>query len=96
MRDTLEACCPCCGTKLLLDRATGEVLSEERPKTDSGTSFDKAVSDFQSSSKRREEAFAKAFEKTKRLEDLLEKKFEAAKKKAADDQAPPKSPFDWD
>lgn len=96
MSDTLQVCCPCCGTKLVLDAATGEILSEERPKADSEASFEQAMSEFRASSKRREEAFAKAFEKTKRLDDLLEKKFAEAKKKAADDKGPPRTPFDLD
>ncbi len=96
MPDTHEVRCPCCGTRLVLDAATGEILSEERPKADSEASFEQAMSEVQAGSKRREEAFAKAFEKTKRLEDLLEKKFAQAKKKAAEDKGPPRTPFDLD
>jgi hypothetical protein len=31
--------CPCCGTKLVVDAATGTILSQERPKADPGASF---------------------------------------------------------
>ncbi len=47
---------------------------------------------------RREEAFSKAFEKTQKLDSLLEKKFEEARKKAkdADPDEKPINPMDWD
>ncbi len=96
MADTLRITCPCCGTQLALDAATGEILSEQRPKADAEATFEQAMTDFRAGSKRREEAFSKAFQKTQRLEDLLEKKFEEAKKKAADDKAPPVNPLDLD
>ena len=43
---------------------------------------------------RREDAFSKAFERTKNLDDLLSKKFDEAKRKAADDATPWRNPLD--
>jgi hypothetical protein len=96
MSEQVDVTCPCCSTKLVVDVATGEILSEERPKVDHTKSFDKALKDVRSGEKRRDEAFSKAFDKTQRLDDLLNKKFEEAKKKAAKDKTKPQSPFDLD
>jgi hypothetical protein len=95
MADRVEVTCPCCETKLVVDPGTGDILSEERPKTP-GKSFEDAMGEVRSGSKRRQEAFDKAFDKTKRLDDLLEKKFEEARKKAKDEPGRPRSPFDLD
>jgi hypothetical protein len=48
--------------------------------------------------RRREQAFAKAFDRTQNLDDLLQKKFDEARKKAAQDKSPkkPRGPFDLD
>jgi hypothetical protein len=94
MPDQVDLTCPCCGTRLVADAATGEILSEERPK--SAKSFEDAVSEVRSGSKRREDAFSKAFDRTQRLDELLEKKFEEAKKKTEDDGSRPVNPLDLD
>jgi ABC-type enterochelin transport system substrate-binding protein len=96
MAANVEVTCPCCDTRLVVDAATGEILSEERPTVDHEKSFDSALAEVRGGAKRRGEAFDKAFEKTKRLDDLLEKKFEEAKKKAAKDTGKPTNPFDLD
>jgi hypothetical protein len=96
MKDRLEITCPCCSTRLVVDAASGEILAEERVTQDHAQTFERALTDVHSGSKRREEAFSKAFERTQRLDDLLNKKFEEAKKKAADTPQKPRSPFDLD
>lgn len=97
MSGKVDVDCPCCGTKLVVDAATGTILSEERPKADPGATFDQAMHVVRSGAARREDAFSKAFERTKNLDDLLEKKFEEAKRKAATDASTkPKNPLDFD
>lgn len=96
MTGPLTVECPCCQTKLVLDRETGEILSQERPKVDTEATFEKAMAEVQEGGQKREDAFSKAFQRTKKLDDLLEKKFEEARKKAADDPSPRKNPLDWD
>jgi len=96
MSERLAVTCPCCATKLVLDQDSGEILSEERPKVDPTVSFEKAMKEVQSGSQRREDAFSKAFERTKNLDDLLSKKFEEAKKKAAEDKSTYRNPLDAD
>ena len=89
--------CPCCGTKLVVDAATGTILSEERPKADTGANFEKAMHEVKTGAARREDAFSKAFERTKNLDDLLQRKFDEAKRKAAEDPSEkPKNPLDFD
>jgi hypothetical protein len=89
--------CPCCKTKLVVDAATGTILSEERPKADPTATFEQAMTDVKSGPARREDAFSKAFDRTKNLDDLLQKKFEEARRKAASDPTgKPKNPLDLD
>lgn len=97
MADRVDVTCPCCGTRLTVDTATSEILAEERPKVDPAKSFDAAMEEVRSGSQRRSEAFSKAFDRTQHLPNLLDKKFEEAKKKAArDPSAKPRNPFDVD
>lgn len=96
MADRVKIVCPCCKTKLVVEAESGEILSEERPKQDMRKTFEDAVTKVRGGAQRREEAFDKAFDKTKRMDDLLEKKFEEAAKKAKKDKSKPKTPFDFD
>ncbi|MHC4502971.1 MAG: hypothetical protein ACYTFI_06680 [Planctomycetota bacterium] len=96
MSDRVDVTRPCCSTKLVVDTATGEILSEERPAPDHAATFDSALSAVRGGEKRRDQAFHKAFDKTQQLDELLSKKFEEAKKKAAKDKSKPRSPFDLD
>lgn len=97
MPDRIEITCPCCQTRLVADTDTGEILAEERPKKDIEKSFSDAVSQVRSGQSRREEAFSKAFERTQKLDSLLEKKFEEARKKAKENpDEKPINPLDYD
>ena len=97
MSGKVQVDCPCCKTKLVVDVATGVVLSEERPKADLSATFDQAMTDVKSGAARREDAFSKAFDRTKNLDDLLQKKFEEARRKAASEPGgKPKNPLDLD
>jgi hypothetical protein len=93
MEQSLRVDCPCCGAKLVVARDTGDVVTFEAPKA-APKSFDEAVGEMRSGHARREDAFAKAFDRTRRLEQVLDKKFEEARKKAEDDPAPPRNPFE--
>lgn len=96
MSDRIDVTCPCCATRLVIDAESGEILAEERPEPDHAKTFDQALSDVRSGSRRREDAFSKAYDKTQKLDDLLTKKFEEAKKKASKDTSKPRNPFDLD
>ena len=88
--------CPCCATRLTLDRDTGDVLAEERPRVDPTKTFEKAMTEVREGGQKREDAFTKAADRTKRSEDILGKKFEEAMKKAAKDDTPVRNPLDLD
>jgi hypothetical protein len=96
MADRITVVCPCCETTLVVETEGGVILSEERPKKNLDQTFENAMGIVQGGSKRREEAFDKAFDRTQRQDDLLDKKFEEAQKKAKQDPSKPKSPFDLD
>ena len=95
MADRIQVSCPCCSTRMVVDVATGEILSEERPKKP-GKSFEDALGEVRSGSKKREDAFSKAFSRTRHQEEVLEKKFEEARKKTKDDPSRPTNPLDLD
>ena len=97
MSDRLELTCPCCDARLVIDSATGEILAHERPGVDPTKTFEDAMSTVNEGARRREQAFAKAFDRTQNLDDLLQKKFDEARKKAAQDTSKkPRNPFDLD
>ena len=95
MTSPIHLACPCCGARLTVEPGTGEVLAVD-PGPKVSKSFDAAMGDVQAAPRRREDAFSKAFDRTRRLEDLLEKKFEEARKKASEDPSAPRNPFDAD
>ena len=96
MSDRIELTCPCCTTKLVVDAKSGEILAEERPKKDLAKSFDDAMTNVRSGAQKRDEAFSKAADRTRNLDDLLNKKFEEARRKAKDDKSRPFNPLDAD
>jgi len=99
MSDRVDVVCPCCSTRLVVDTATGEILAEERPKRDAEATFESALHSVRSGAGRREDAFSKAVTRTRNLDDLLNKKFEEARKKAAKDGKEtdgPRNPLDLD
>ena len=95
MADRVETTCPCCQTRLVVDTESGEILAEQRPKA-GGKSFESALQEVRGGAAQREEAFSKAFDRTKNLDNLLDKKFEEARKKAKDDGSRPVNPLDLD
>ena len=91
----LEVQCPCCATKLSLDRATGHILFEERPKK--GTlDWDKAMQVGASKRAEAEALFQKGMDRERRADDILEKKFQEALKRADKSDTPPPRIFDLD
>lgn len=99
MADRLRLECPCCEAELTVDPDSGEILHAQPKKRDARATFDSAVAELQSGAQRREDAFAKAFRRTRDQNDLLNKKFEEARRRAkdqgdADDR--PVNPMDLD
>jgi len=94
----LEILCPCCETRLVVDAATGVVLSEERPKRAPLKSFDQAVAEVRGAREKADKDFAARMDNAKHEKDILAKKFEEALKKAEKnkDEPPPPRPFEFD
>lgn len=94
---SLVITCPCCGTLLHLDRETGAVLLEERPKKGPVKSFEEAARESTARQEQAKAQLARAMEEEKHKSEIMEKKFREAMKKAEDDETPlPPRPFDLD
>lgn len=87
--------CPCCRTKLTVDAASGEILHEERP-VKSGPSWNAALQAGKRKKAEAEAAFEQGIERVRNADDLLEKKFREALKRADKSDAPPPRIFDLD
>jgi sugar-specific transcriptional regulator TrmB len=92
----LTITCPCCETLLVVDPETGAILREERVLKREHQSLDDALHQVKSQRKEAEARLARAMEEARHREQILEKKFEEAKKKAALSDEPPPRPFDGD
>lgn len=88
-----EIVCPCCAATLVVDAASGAVISHEAAEKPKRT-FEEAAGEVERGKKRAEDRFSRAMSERSRQSEILEKKFRQAFEKAADDDEPPKSPFD--
>ena len=97
---TLRLACPDCGSDLVVDAATGAVLSHRRAQEPpaGGKDFDSLLAGLDESRSRAEELFEREKAAMADRERLLEEKFRAAMERAAEepDDGPPKRPFDLD
>ena len=91
-RPPLDVRCPCCEALVVVDPDTGAILRFERPK-EKGTKV--SLEDaFKSERSRRAEAdarFTQAFGEMKNKEEVLEKRFQEALRKAK--ESPDEKPF---
>ena len=91
----LELVCPCCRTKLVVDRDNGDILHEDRPKR-AEVSWEKAVTAGQEKQAEAEALFDKGMDRERRADEILEKKFKEALKRADKTDTPPPRIFDLD
>ncbi len=96
MSKPLNITCPCCNTLLVIDPDTGTLLREEQRTKREFQSLDEALGQMKSKRKEAEEKLARALDENRNREEILEKKFEEARKKAATTEGPPPRPFDND
>ena len=96
MPRSLKVVCPCCDTLLIVDSETGDLLREERRKPREHRSLDEALDQVRAQKKEAEARLERAMDENKRRTEILEKKFEEARKKAAESDEPPPRPFDGD
>jgi hypothetical protein len=96
----LTVACPECGSDLVVDAGTGEVLSHRAPKRPpaGGKDFDSLLAGLDSDKQRAEALFERAQAAEKDRDRLLEEKFKEAVKRAEEepDDEPPRRPFDFD
>ena len=96
MPEALDVTCPCCEALLKIDPETGTVVWAEKKKGPAAD-FDELVDRVHSQRSVLDEKFARSMQQTRNAKDILDKKFEEAKKRAAaDPDKKPPNPFDWD
>ncbi|HEU5182563.1 MAG TPA: hypothetical protein VFW45_17385 [Candidatus Polarisedimenticolia bacterium] len=88
--------CPCCNTVLHLDRDTGALLLEERPRKGPTKSLEEAARENAARQEQARAQLAKAMQEEKHRDEIMEKKFKEAMKKAEKDETRPPRPFDLD
>lgn len=93
--DSLQVRCPCCSTKLVVDRASGEILHQERPRK-AGPTWEEAVEAGRKKQAEAEEIFARGMDRERNADEILEKKFREALKRADKSDTPPPRIFDFD
>lgn len=93
MPEALDVACPCCGAELKVDPETGAVVWSERAHAPA-KSFDDLVSRVHSQKSRLDEKFARSVAQTRHQKDILDKKFEEARRRAAGTPGKAPHPFD--
>jgi hypothetical protein len=82
MPEALDITCPCCEALLKVDPETGTVVWVDKKKAPA-KDFDDLVSRVASQKSLVAEKFARSVEQTKKAHEILDKKFEEARKRAA-------------
>lgn len=94
MPEALDIACPCCGALLKLDPETGSVVWADRKKA-APRDFDDLVKGVETQKSRLDDKFARSVQQTRHQKEILEKKFEEARRRvAADPTGRPPNPFD--
>lgn len=94
MPEALDVDCPCCGALLKIDPETGSVVWADRKKAPA-RDFEDLVSRVRSQKSRLNEKFDRSVEQSRHQRDILDRKFEEARKRAAaDPNKRPPNPFD--
>jgi hypothetical protein len=92
--------CPECSSELVVDAATGEVLSHRKAKQPpaGGKDFDALLKGLDEDKSRAEDIFQREVAAFKDRDRLLEEKFREAMRRAEEepDEGPPVRPFDLD
>ena len=95
LNEPMDLKCPCCSTKLVVDRASGDILHEERPKK-ADVTWDHAVTVGATKKAAAEAMFNEGMDREQRADEILEKKFKEALKRADKSEDPPPRIFDLD
>lgn len=96
MPEALDVTCPCCEAQLKVDPETGAVVWVDRKKAPA-KDFDDLVSRVGRNKSVLDEKFARSVQQTRRASEILDRKFEEARRRAeADPGSKPPHPFDND
>ncbi|HYO12930.1 MAG TPA: hypothetical protein VE685_07045 [Thermoanaerobaculia bacterium] len=92
--------CPDCDSELVVDAATGAILSHKKARQPiaGGKDFDALLKGLDEDKARAEDVFAREVAAIKDRDRLLEEKFREAMRRAEEepDEGPPRRPFDLD
>ena len=88
--------CPGCRTRLTIDRATGAILLEERPRRQGFRSLDEVAREAKEKRNQARAQLEKAMDEHRHHDEIMEKKFREAVKKAEETDEEPPKPFDFD
>jgi hypothetical protein len=81
----IEVTCPCCKSKLVVDPQLAVVLSHvPAPKSSPDVDFDDTSRILEEQARKREDKFRDSWDAERKKEDVLNRKFEEALKKAKD------------
>ena len=92
---TIRVQCTCCEAVLTVDKASGEVLFTEKPKTINKISFEDAFQKVKRDQETADDRFKEAFMKEKDHMKVIDKKFEENMKRK-DELEMPIKPIDLD
>lgn len=97
-KETFEVACPDCGAMILIDAATGVVVSHtSAPRKRTFEDLETAAKAMREHEERKESIFRQSVDAEKNKEDLFEKKFAEALRKAKDaPEGKPLREFDLD
>jgi hypothetical protein len=97
-KETFEVACPDCGAMLLIDATTGVVVSHTpAPRKRTFEDLETAAKAMREHDERKESIFRQSIDAEKNKEDLFEKKFAEALRKAKDaPEGKPLREFDLD
>ena len=94
MPEALDVTCPCCNALLKVDPETGAIVWVDKKK-EPVQDFDDLVNRVHSRRNVLDEKFARSVQQNRNQKDILEKKFEEARRRAAaDPTGRPLNPFD--
>ncbi len=97
MSRTLKIVCPCCDSLIVVNPATGAILRADRQEKREHQSLDDVLDHVRSQKNDARDRLTQAINEERHREEILEKKFQEARRKAAEnpDEAPP-HPFEGD
>lgn len=99
-KDRIQVVCPDCSSRLVVDAATGEVISHQAHKAPpaGGKQLDELLEGLDREKEQAEDLFEREVAAHRDRDRLLREKFEEAMKRAeeSDDDTPPPRPFDFD